>query len=179
MRQPYDCDRIGGAKMNLARSISSETESADEDILDIVVISYTTVGVVNGVGQSTVQVEAREILIPDRSSASYSVRFELSSGGDYPQETFASVAYKDIDRLTSMSKRLETTSISTDRFSFSEVQYEIGDLKIIVFNTDRGTSMAIIKSSNVSVTLSSPSKLSAFTALIEKARAHLDINKVP
>ena len=164
--------------MNLARSAPVDSESINEDVRDIVILSYTIVGCLNGIGQSSVQVEAREVIIPDQKTANYYIRFEFSSGGDYPQTATATVAYNEVERLISMLKKLETTSISTDRFSLSEVQYEVGDLKIIVFNTDRGSTMAAINVNGMSAHLNSASKLQLFTNLIESAKQHIEKNKM-
>lgn len=164
--------------MNLARSAPMDSESINEDVRDIVIIGYTIVGCLNGIGQSSVQVEAREVIVPDQQTANYYVRFEFSSGGDYPQTSTATVAYSDVDRLIIMLKKLEATAISTDRFSLSEVQYEVGDLKIIVFNTDRGSTMAAINVNGMSAHLNSASKLQSFTSLIEGAKRHIEKNKM-
>lgn len=160
--------------MNLARSTPSYVEFEEEDIRDIIVRSYTIVGSLNGVGQSTLQVEAREAIIPDRQMTDYCVRLELDSGGDYPQQSFASINYNEIDRLIVIINKLQTTNITTDRFSFSEVQYEISNFKIIVFNTARGSMMVALTSGSVTVHLPSPSKLSELSDLINRAKSHLD-----
>lgn len=164
--------------MNLARSAPINPENVAEDVRNIVIISYNIMGIVNGIGQSSVQVEAREVVIPDQQTADYYVRFEFSSGGDYPQTSTATVAYNDVERLVAMLKKLEGTSISTDRFALSEVQYEVGDLKIVVFNTDRGSTMAAINVHGMSAHLNSAEKLSSFTKLIENAKKHIENNKM-
>lgn len=163
--------------MNLARSTPSYREFEDNDIQDIVIRSYTIIGKIGGIGQSSIQVEAREAIVPDRNLMDYSVRFELSTGGDYPQEAFASVSYGDVEKLISALNKLQSTSIKRDRFSFSEVQYEVNDIKIIVFNNDRGDLMVALSCNGVSMHLSSISKLANLTALIEDAKSHLDRHK--
>ncbi|HYG31230.1 MAG TPA: hypothetical protein VD887_13575 [Allosphingosinicella sp.] len=164
--------------MNLARSSPSYNEFGDEEIKDIVVRSYSIMGTVSGIGQSFAQIEAREAIIPDRNLADYSVRIELSSGGDYPQTSFANINYKDIDRFSSVLDKLTFTSITTDRFSFSEVQYEINDLSIIVFNTDRGTLMVAISHGGVTIHFTSVSKIADLRKLVLAAKDCLDLHKV-
>jgi hypothetical protein len=168
----------GDNAVNLARSTHSYTEFEENDIQDIVVRSYTIVGKLVGIGQSYIQIEAREAIVPDRNLMDYSVRFELSTGGDYPQEAFASISYNDISKFLSVLNKLEMTSIKRDRFSFSEVQYEINDIKVIVFNNDRGDLMVALTCGGVSIHLSSVSKLANLRALVEEAKSHLDRHKL-
>lgn len=164
--------------MNIARSAPSYSEFGDEDIRDVIVRSYTMVGQVQGMGQSTVSIEAREAFVPDRHLVDYSVRFELNTGGDYPQESFASVSYDEIDKMVSMLRKLETTSISKERFAFSEVQYEVNDIRFIVFNTAHGSTMVAVSASGVSIHFASLAKLSALTDMILVAKQHIEKHRI-
>lgn len=160
--------------MNLAKSTPSYVEFGDEEIRDIIIRSYSIIGEMSGIGQSTIQVEAREAIVPERNMADYSVRLELNTGGDYPQQAVAVIGTNDADRFISMLRKLETTTISTDRFSFSEVQYEINDLSVIVFNNDRGSLMVAVTCNGVTIHLTSVSKIAHLIQLVERAKSHLD-----
>lgn len=164
--------------MNLARSAPSQSEFGEEEIRDIVFRSYTVIGSLNGLGQSSIQVDAREALVPDRHLMVYSVRLELSSGEEYSRETFATVSYEDLDRLIFMLDKLAATNIKVDRFDYSEVQYEIDGLKIIVFNTTRGDTMVAVTCDGNTVHLPQVSKLTNLRELIQKAKGHLDQHKL-
>lgn len=164
--------------MNLARSSPSHNEFGDEEIRDIVIRSYTIIGSVSGIGYSSVQVEAREAIVAERRLTSYMVRLELNSGGDYPQTAASIIEYDRIDDFLSMLDKLAMTNISTDRFSFSEVEYEINGFKIIVFNNDRGSLMVAFTSEGVSMHLSSVSKIPELRRLVANAKECLDRNRV-
>lgn len=163
--------------MNLAQQGAAKSEFGDIEIRDIVIRSYTIVGAIEGIGRSSVQVEAREAIVPDRQIAAYSVRLEFSSGGDYPQTSITSIQYENIPNLIAMLHKMESVSISTDRFKFSEIEYEVDDFKTIVFNTERGGLMVSLSSGIVSVHLNAVSKISEFISLLSLAKDILDKNK--
>ena len=164
--------------MNLAHSNSSHNEFGEEEIRDIVVRSYSIIGSIRGMGSSFVQVEAREAVVPDQRLMDYSVRIELSTGGDYPQVSLASVGYKDLERFVSMLDKLTNTNISTDRFDFSEVQYELDGFRIIVFNNDRGSLMVALSHEGVTVHFTSVSSISDLRKLVTSAKESLDRYKI-
>lgn len=108
----------------------------------------------------------------------YSVRLELSSGEEYTQETFATIPYEEVDKFSYMLNKLASTKISVDRFAFSEVQYEIDDLKITVFNTSRGSTMVALTCGGITVHLPQVDKLSTLSELVGRAKSHLDQHKL-
>lgn len=165
--------------MNLARTspVNSEFDDTDE-VKGIVIRSYTITGVVTGVSYGSVSVEAREAIIADTNSAAYFVRFELSTGGDYPQTAATLVRFEDVDDLISALKRLASTNINTERFQFSEVEFEISGISFIVFNNDRGSMMLAVSCNGTTVHFSSISKVSEIANNIESAKALLDDNKL-
>jgi hypothetical protein len=162
--------------MNLAKSHGgqSDTGGPGEDLIDLVVRSYTPIGTLNGIGYASAQVEAREGMMPGRHLVTRSVRVELTSGGDYPQVSAAAVAYENVDRLMAAIQRLRTATIRKDRFQFTELEFEVDDLKVIVFNTDHGGLMFGLSAESVSIHFNDLSKLEQFQTLLEKAKDHLD-----
>lgn len=166
--------------MNLATSHLSEGEPGhqDEDLTDVVIRGYTPIGAINGIGFGSAQVEAREGLIPGRQIATQSVRIELSTGGDYPQIASAAISYDNVDRLLSALGRMQFTNIDTSRFKFTEVEYEIDGLKVIVFNNDRGDLMFAVSAETVSVHFNSIAKLGDLKALIERTKSHLEKTRI-
>jgi hypothetical protein len=163
--------------MNLAQQGATNSEFGDIEIRDIVIRSYTIVGMIEGIGRSSVQVEAREAIVPDRQIAAYSVRLEFKSGGDYPQTSVASIQYDNLQNLIIMLQKMEMVSISTDRFKFSEIEYEVDDFKTIVFNTERGGLMVALSSGIVSIHLNVVSKIGDFVVLLNRAKEIIDKNK--
>ena len=164
--------------MNLAQSNPSYKEFGDEEVKGIVVRGYSVMGALNGLNYSSAQVEAREALIPDSRMADYSVRIELSTGGDYPQTSIASINYRDVDDVLAMLDKLSSTNITTDRFQFSEVQYEIDGFSVIVFNNDRGSLMVALTHAGVTVHLNSVSKIAELRKLIASAKDCLSQRKI-
>lgn len=162
--------------MNLAKSHAdqSDTGGPGEDLIDLVVRSYTPIGTLNGMGYASAQIEAREGMMPGRHLINRSVRVEVSTGGDYPQVSAAAVAYENVDRLIAAVQRLRTATISRDRFQFTELEFEVDDLKIIVFNNDHGSLMFALSAESTSIHFNDLSKLGQFQALLEKAKGHLD-----
>lgn len=162
--------------MNLASSNPGEGGAAgvSDQMTDLVVRGYSPIGTVMGMSYGSAQVEAREGLIPGRQIAARSVRVELSSGGDYPQTSTAAVEYDNLDRLLAVLTTMQSTNIQTDRFKFTEVEYEIDGLKIIVFNNDRGSLLWALSAESVSIHFNSLNTLGEFIALVERAKSHLD-----
>ena len=164
--------------MNLARSSASNSEFGEEEVRDIVIRGYSSVGEIIGVNYSSVQVEAREAIVPASGVAVYSIRIELSSGGDYPQTSVASISYREIDRFISALDKMSATNINSDRFEFTEVEYEIDTLNVIVFNNDIGSLMVAFSCEGVSVHTGSLYKIIEFQNLIKKAKDILEKNRI-
>lgn len=165
--------------MDLAKTYGSDTESdlGVEQLNELVIQGYSPVGTVTG-GYGSAQVEAREVVIPASQTVMQAVRVEVTSGGEYPQTAFASVSYGNVSKFIAALEKLQFTEIKRDRFSFTEVQFELDDLKVIVFNNDRGTLMWALSSSNVSIHFSSLSTITKLKELFEEAKAHLDRTKI-
>lgn len=162
--------------MNLAKSHAHNSDAGgpEGDLIDLVVRSYSPVGTLSGIGYGSAQVEAREGMMPGRQLVSKSVRIELSTGGDYPQTSSATVAYENVDRLIAAVERLRTATINKDRYEYTELEFEIDGLKIIVFNTEGGSLMFALSAESNSIHFNGLAKLEPFRALLEKARNHLD-----
>jgi hypothetical protein len=161
--------------MNLANTIQDEPEKDINIAPDIKIRSYTNVGSVLGFGR--VSVEAREHIVPDRKQVSYFVKFEIQSGGDYPQTVAAVVGYDNIQSLIDAIERMSHLTISSDRFSFSEIEYEVDGLSIIIFNNDRGKLQFAVTAGNTTVHFSSMADLNTLRVLVVRAKEHIDRHK--
>lgn len=160
--------------MNLARTAPVNSEFSDaDDVNGIVIRSYTPIGEVTGINYGSVSIEAREAIIADTNSTAYFARFEVSTGGDYPQNSATLVRYEDLDDLIVALKKLSSTNITTERFLYSEVEFEISGLSFIVFNNDRGKIMLMIGCNGTSVHFSSISKVSEISQYVVKVKTLL------
>lgn len=165
--------------MNLAKTHSggARDNSETEELGEMILHAYSPMGKLAG-SYGSVEVEAREMLIPARHVASQSIRFELSSGGDYPQTGIAVISSESIISLIAALEKLQTATINQDRFEFTEIQCVIDDLKITVFNNDRGSLMWAMATDGVSVHFSSLKLISRFVDLIEQAKSHLEKHRI-
>lgn len=165
--------------MDLAKTYVSEGKGTPEldELSEIMIHGYSLMGTVSGTFGS-VEVEARELVVPARQIVSQSVRIEMTSGDEYPQRAVASIHYKNIEKFLLVLDKLQSTNIKQDRFLFTEVQFELDDLKIIVFNNDRGALMWALSAEGVSIHFSSLSTIGKLKELIEQARFHLDNTKI-
>lgn len=163
--------------MNLASmsSSSGETEPENEGA-DVVIRSYTSIGSLQAMGK--IEIEAREAVIPDRRHVVYFVRVGLESMGDYPQSAGAMVNVENVPKLIKSLGKLSEATIKTDRFAFSEVEYEVDGLKFIVFNDGKGKTMFVVSVDNVSVHFNNLSRLDEIKNLIAKAQSYIDSRRI-
>jgi len=162
--------------MNLASTAVSRNEFGDAELSDIVVRGYTPFGVIKALG--SIEVEARESVIPDRRQSAYFVRVELQAPNN-PEHTASSLLrYDNVDKLTWAIDKLATASIRTDRFHFTELEYEVDGLSIVVFNDAKGKIGCAIRTGGVTVHLTTISMLIDLKSLIVGAKQHLDTQKI-
>lgn len=158
--------------MSLAKAFPSENEFGEIETNDVVIRGYTSIGFVEGYGKA--EVEAREAVIPDRKHVVYVVRINLETADDFPQTAVAVISYDHVDNFLRALGQLERTTITRDRFAFSEVEYDVDGLKIVVFNDARGKLMFVITVGTVSVHFPAMSSLTTFKGLVSKAKEYLE-----
>lgn len=167
--------------MDLAKTHNTESgnwrTNEAEQLNELVILGYSPMGAVIG-SYGSVQVEAREVVMPGRQIATQSARVELTTDGDYPQTGFATVPYEEIPKLLLALEKMQFTNISAERFKFTEVQYEVEDLKITVFNNDRGQLMWALSVNSLQIHFNSLSKIGDLKDIVERAKAHLDKTKI-
>lgn len=161
-----------GAIVNLASGHTTENEFGELETNDLVIRGYTSIGNLHGLGR--VEIEAREAVIPDRRHVAYFVRVGVESGDEYPQSGVAMIAYDNVAKLLTALEKLSGIVIKTDRFAFSEIEYDVDGLKVIVFNNERGKVMFALIAGNVSVHFNSIGQLEEFRGLVFRAKQHLD-----
>jgi hypothetical protein len=167
----------GDEVMNLANMHSNTQEEAQGDEeTNVTIINYTNIGSIKGFGKASV--EAREFVIPDKKYIDYFIGVETESSGDYPQTGKTLIKLKNVEKLLSSIDSLSRANITRDRFAFTEYQYEVDGLKIVVFNNDRGQIMFMIGTENISTHFTEISRLQEFRNLIQKAKMHLERARV-
>ena len=161
--------------MNLARLTEDHDGSGGsfDELNDLVVIGYTPIGAIKG-NFGSIEVHARETVIPASNLVDHSIRFEFSTAGDYPQSSVGTINRKDIDSFVQALEKLEYTAIHKDRFQFTEVQYEVGEIKITVFNNAQNALMWAFQCESLSSHFNSMGKIGDLKRLVEQACAHLD-----
>lgn len=166
--------------MNLATSYAGQGNGGEEnqDLTNLVVRGYSPIGSVSGMGYGSAAIEAREGVIPGRQIATQSVRVEVSTGGDYPQVGVAAISFDNVEKLMSVLDRLQFTTISTDRYKFTEIEFEVDGFKIIVFNNERGGLMFALSAESASIHFNGLTKLSELKGLFDAAKRHLVKTKI-
>ncbi|MBW8283774.1 MAG: hypothetical protein K0M55_09240 [Rhizobium sp.] len=162
--------------MNLASTFTEKAQTEGEDTNDVLIRNYTSVGSMQGMGK--IEVEAREIVVPDRRHVAYFVKVSAESMDDFPQTSVALLQYDNLPKLIASIDKLAGSNIKTDRFAFSEVEYEVDGVKIIVFNDARGKILFVICIGSVSVHFNGLNRLPEFKELILRAKRHLDQHRI-
>ncbi|WP_442577592.1 hypothetical protein ACSBOB_18650 [Mesorhizobium sp. ASY16-5R] len=162
--------------MNLAQAYTDRNEFGETETNDVVIRSYTTMGTVEGFGK--VSILAREAVVPDRKMALYFVGVQVESSDQYPQTRHAAIQFDNVEKFLRAIDRLEKAVITTDRFAFSEIEYDVDGLKVVVFNDGRGKIMFVVTVGGVSVHFPSMSQLADLRGLIRRGYEHLRQHKV-
>ena len=159
--------------MDLAKSGSNHTQTDKIDTVDsFAAIGYTPIGAVKS-GFGSIEVHAREILLPSTNTMQHFVRMELLPNDEYAQASIANVQSKNFDQFIANLEKLEQTNIDQERFKFTEVQFELDDVKITVFNNDRNDLMWACEILGQSVHFHSLEEVTNLRMLVEKSRAYL------
>ena len=132
---------------------------------------FMPIGTIDGSG--TVAVSAYEVVIPSKEIAFHGVRFEITSSDEYPNEGTATVEAENAEILVHSLSQLANVNISTQRFALSEVEATVEDLRIVVFNTDRGKIHAAVSSGDATCHLLKQSDLLDLGKLVSLALEHL------
>ncbi len=156
--------------MKLAKTFV-EVDTDAQEPAETSIKGFMPIGSVEGSG--SVHVSAFEVLIPRKEIAFHAVRFEISSGGDYPQESIATVAAEHAERLIKSLDQLAGVKISTNRFALTEVESVVDGLRVVAFNTDRGQVRAAVSSGIATCHLTQQSDLFDLSKLVSLALDHL------
>ena len=148
-----------------------EVDTGAREPAETTIKGFMPIGTVAGSG--SVAVTAYEVVIPRKELIFHGVRFEITGGGDYPSESIATIAAENAELLIKSIDQLAGASISTDRFALSEVEAVVDDLRIVVFNTDRGRLHAAVSSGTATCHLTKQSDLFDLGRLVSLALDHL------
>lgn len=162
--------------MNLS-DMHKENENNDNNIEnDIIIRGYTPIGSIRDMGK--IEIEAREVVIPERKNFSYFIKISIESYGQYPQNTATLIQYDNIDKLIMAIDKIGNAKINSDRFSFSEIQYDIDGFSLIVFNNDRGKIMFAATTGTSSAHFNNIDRIFELKKLIQKSKDTLDTKRV-
>lgn len=132
--------------MKLAKAFA-DLDSEDRQPAETTIKGFMPVGAVGGTG--SVSVTAFEAVVPSRQFIFQGVRFESNSGEEYAAEGIATVGLENAEKLMASIEQLANAKISTDRFAMSEIETNVDDLRIVVFNTDKGRIHAGVEAAGV------------------------------
>jgi len=128
-------------------------------------------GKITGLG--AVEVSALEYIIPSQEFAFHGIRFDITSGGDYPQTSVAIVAISDAEDLLASLEDLASTTIKKDRFSLTEIELKIENLRIVLFNNDRDRLAFLVEASGIGSHFARQNILVDLHKLVKLAIDHL------
>ena len=165
-----------GLKLNPANKFGELSSTPDDNADNIVVRRYTEIGAVKGYGK--IIVEAREGVILDARHIRYFVRLSAESPDEYPRHSHSIIQFEDIQKFTESLDRLRSASIDRIKFSFTEIEYNYEDTKIIVFNNANGKIMTSVQAGDIAINFPDVSALSQIKELILKAKSHIEMHRI-
>lgn len=156
--------------MRLAKTFV-EIDSAEKEPAEAKIKSYSPIGRVSGTGH--VDVSAIEIVVPAQEVAFHGIQIEVRSGQEFSGTGIATIPVSDATKLLASLEKLANTSITTDRFAFTEVEMKIEGLKIVVFNNDRGRTAFLVDANGVGSHFARQAVLLDLHKLVSLAVDHL------
>ena len=142
--------------MKLAKAFadidSEETQPAETRFK-----GFMPIGSIEGIGK--IAVTAFELIVPARKLVYHAVRFEITSGDDYPHEEIVSVSLDDAEKLKASLEVLANVKFSASRFESMEAEATVSELRVVVFNTSKNKIHAAIEANGATCHLHSQSEL--------------------
>jgi len=161
--------------MRLAKAFA-DIDSGEREPAETTIKGYMPVGDIGGSG--TVSVTAFELVVPSRQIVYHAVRFEVNSGGEYPNEGIASIALSDAEKLMNSLEELANAQITTARFQLTEIEATVGDLRVVVFNDGHRRLQAIVEANGATCLLRAQSELLNLRKLVSLAAEHLKVHSM-
>jgi len=88
------------------------------------------------------------------------------------------IQFSNVTKLISAMERLQNATPATDRFQFSEIEFDVDHLRVVVFNDERKKLMFAVIVEQIGVHFSAMGQLRELRDLIIRAKQHLDANKI-
>lgn len=151
---------------------ASAQQERNAEFGGVTIRNYTSIGKFSGIG--SIEVEAREFVNLESNTVKYFIRLEGKSNDQYESARGFLIDVDDVDKLISRLQSFELITFDASRFAFSEIEYEIDDLKIVAFNDARGKAMGCISIKGASVHINPLSRMKEIRILIEKAKTFID-----
>ncbi|MEZ5715706.1 MAG: hypothetical protein R3D85_11360 [Paracoccaceae bacterium] len=159
--------------MKLAKAFA-DIDSKDSEPAQPIVKGFMPIGMLSGTG--SIIISAFEALVPAKEIAFHGVRFEVSPGDEYASDGIATVPIENAEKLIASLEQMANANLSTDRFALTEIEINVDDLRIVVFNTDRGRVHAAIEADGATCHLMKQSELLDLSKLVSMALQHLKSN---
>lgn len=161
--------------MNLASIVEqhrdNNTTADDEQSYGIVVKCYTNVGSISAWGK--ISIDAREIISIDARTLRHVALVTVETGGDYPQTGIAAIDYDDVEKLCAAIEKIKSIDPKSTKFGFIEAEISQDDLKVVVFNDNRGKMHCSIGADGHSVHMEL-ARLSEVIHLLKKAKSTIE-----
>lgn len=159
--------------MKLAKAFA-EIDSADREPAATTVKRYMPIGSVSGSG--VVSVSAFDAIVQQQQLQFRGVRFEVSSADEYGVDGLVTVAEENAEKLISSLETLANAHITTEKYALTEVETNVDELRVVVFNTEAGSIMAAVEAQGTICHLMMQRELLDLAKLVSLALEHLRKN---
>jgi len=102
--------------------------------------------------------------------------FEVSSADEYGVDGLVTVAEENAEKLISSLETLANAHITTEKYALTEVETNVDELRVVVFNTEAGSIMAAVEAQGTICHLMMQRELLDLAKLVSLALEHLRKN---
>jgi len=156
--------------MQLASTFDQFNTSMQEPA-ETAIKGFFPVGKISGMG--TVSISAMELVIPSKELMFQGIRFEVTPADQYARTGIATIPLGEVEKLLLALENMATARLTTERFTFNEIETKIEDLTITLFNTDRDKVAIAVSAAGSSCHLSSQNYVAELKKYISIAAKHL------
>jgi len=154
-----------------------DNKADNDEPLGIIFLNTTAIGKISLLWE--IAVEAREIVDVDRKSVRYILLVAITSSGDHPNTSVATIAYEEIDKIAFAIDRIKDTTKSITKFDSFEAQFFTkGEIKIVIFNAQNGSIMAGISHGRATAFCRGVIDLVKFRSLLLSGKQYIEEKKI-
>ena len=143
----------------------------------VVVLGFSSIGTVNGMYGTSVEVQARETRLPQTDTVAYGAWVRVTEAGSYEKKSASYVDYDEIDPLLRGIDFITRADRSVTRLGSFQAEYRTqGDLTVSTFSSSSGEVLAGITSGEISSAQAffPLSQLNLVRGLLARAKEVLD-----